>query len=123
MNNAKDSSTQGADTTYCGLVAGQHVVCIDTSVIEKAARRVVNHGGSANLPKLNVVYTIRGIYISTVTGRPTLRLVELINVALPSRQGPHEPGFPARCFRPLQKLTPEQFMQTDAPIEGREAMA
>jgi phosphoribosylcarboxyaminoimidazole (NCAIR) mutase len=102
MNTKSGSPNQG-DTGYCGFVVGQHVVCVDT-IPENNTKviQILGRGGTAHLPELNRVYTVRAIYTNPVTGRVSMRLKELVNMPLPSIAGMWEPGFPVTMFRPLQ---------------------
>lgn len=125
MNSTNNGSRQGSDTGYCGLVVGQHVVLVDDNWPPR------KYSAHIKRPIKNIVYTVREIKIA-LSGElggfaPGIWLEEIINAKfyLLGEQGPYmgEPLFMAFRFRPLQKLTTEQFMQTDTPVEGREVVA
>lgn len=123
MDNDDRQGRTGDNTTYCGFVVGQHVVCIrEIEPGNPSTAAILARGGSANLPKRGTVYTIREV-------RPRRRglfllLAELVNVSIDTCSGPYEPGFSVKRFRPLQKLKVEDFMQTRVPApEKREGVS
>lgn len=118
-----DSMRTDHDTTgYCGFVVGQHVVCVDDESTPKYGLRGYLYVGGLDGLKAQRVYTLRSVFICPRHNTVCVRLQEITRSEMPGFPG-EEAGFDARRFRPLQKLTPEQFMQTDAPVEGREVAA
>lgn len=119
MNSKYSRPAQADNGTYCGLTAGQHVVCVSLpSPLD--VQLIVTRGGTANMPVIGRVYTIREVYVTPARGMLCVRLVEVRNKPISSKRGLREPGFASFRFRPLQKLTPEMFMSTDAPVKQGE---
>ena len=109
-DNNNSQPFKGADTTFCGLYVGQHVVCLtDYDLNHPQVRKIVALGGTANLPRRNIVYTVRGIEPRR-RGGFHIWLQEIVNAPIRMRHCSYEPGFPAKHFRPLQKLKLEDFM-------------
>lgn len=110
--------TQADNDRYCALTVGQHVVCVDDSAWDRSRVTALPHVGK--------VYTVRALRLES-THLDGLRLMEMRCLpAHPSVPVCHEPCCggeywlqPDR-FRPLQKLTPETFMSTDAPVKQGE---
>lgn len=110
-DNNNSQPFKGGPTTFCGLYVGQHVVCLhDYDPSHPQVRKIVALGGTANLPRKNVVYTVRGIEPRRRTGGFRLWLQEIVNAPITTPYRRYEPGFPAKHFRPLQKLKLEDFM-------------
>lgn len=106
------------DNSYCGYVVGQHVVYVGKPTAYSPMRQKWDRAGLIR-PKTGVVYTIRSVFIGFASGqrRVSLLLQEIHNPEVSTVDGLREPGFVASKFRPLQKLTPEMFMSTDAPVK------
>lgn len=91
---------------------GQHVVCIKTPseanriYVEKRLGKLVKG------PKQGVVYTIRKLYIAK-NGGPYLLVEEIIN---PTYSNGDECGFARKLFRPLKKLSIDDFTETKEPV-------
>lgn len=111
--------TADNDTTYCGFQVGQHVACIADHKTPGARAKWERRG--VQFPARGKVYTIRALFRAE-NGVGVL-LEEIRNPLVPSREfGKIEAYFWSSKFRPLQKLTPEQFMTTDAPVDERRAV-
>lgn len=99
------------------LKVGQHVVLVRDDWHLLTLRDV------PNLPKKGVVYTVRWIGEAPVPGFDLqLRLVEITNplVTPDARKHNFEPSFVAARFRPLVKLTTEQFTAGLTPLDQHE---
>jgi len=109
-DNNRSQYVKRAPATFCSLYVGQHVVCLtDFNVRASSVQAIVKIGGTANLPRKNVVYTVRSIRPRR-TGGFRLLLQEIVNAPISNKFGNYEPGFNAKHFRPLQKLKLEDFM-------------
>ena len=122
-----DSIGNRPETTgYCGFVVGQHVVCIGAP--EDTSHLPVVVLDKPKAPVVNKVYTVRSVELSEVgEKRVCLTLCEIpdqfVRIIYKGEVWMSHVLFAAQFFRPLQKLTPEQFMQTDVPVKGREVAA
>lgn len=116
--NTKDSRpTQADNGTYCAFEVGQHVVLVPDA-IDAEDRKVMQWAVCRHrltFPEPNKVYRVRRVEI--VGPKPAIWLDEISNPVVMIFGQYQEAPFPARWFRPLQKLTPEAFMSADAPVK------
>lgn len=95
------------------LKVGQHVVLMREGWA-RSFRNLVPH-----LPRTGIVYTIRWLGRAPAPGFPIqLRLVELVNPPGPKYN--YEASFNFNRFRPLVKLTTEQFTADLTPLDQHE---
>lgn len=101
---------------------GQHVVCVENSV--DARGRPI--GGLLSellreglvLPTIGKVYTVRNTIVVKADAPIGLLLAEIINSDDTYGGRIFEKAFPANWFRPLQRLRVEDFVNTEAPVDG-----
>lgn len=114
--------TANNDTTYCGFQVGQHVVCVRDDTDDPNVEVL----SSIVRPEKGRVYTIRGVRLGVLRKVVCLRFVEIpdqiADVLIGGELFHGDVIFDAANFRPLQKLTPEQFVTTDAPVDERRAV-
>ena len=93
---------------------GQHVVCVDD---RKDAYIPPGFNGIGNLDGLTkgIVYTVRS-FVDSPVGDLCLRLEEIVRPILTTGGwwNGGEPGFDARRFRPLRRLTVDEFLMEEA---------
>lgn len=124
LDNGNSQPNDPTDPIYCGFTVGQHVACVSDPTKNWLP---IHFELVPNLPTVNKVYTVRCVFLHPWDEIPCLRLAELINPARvwnvnkvgAVRPEILEPGFAARCFRPLKKLRIEDFRSGDAPIDHR----
>lgn len=85
---------------------GAHVVCIDDNLYSFQYPGIEYANDDLDGLTKGIVYTIRDIFVDPFFDDLTFRLEEIYRQ--PSIED-YEPGFDARRFRPLRKLTVEDF--------------
>lgn len=98
----------------CKFVVGQHVVLTDDKGFP-ASGKGVKEGVEVVVPKKGIVYTVRKLMPSAITGEPLILLAEIVNPPIKFKQGMLEPPFAARRFKPLDRLKVEDFTEVSEP--------
>ena len=113
MNSRDMGASASHGTGYCGFEVGQHVVLIDDNW-----NTGYSYAHITKVPAKGVVYTVRAIEARDKQ-RVGLLLREIVNVPRRHADGHLEISFRATRFRPLPKLTPEQFLTVETPVDGK----
>jgi hypothetical protein len=119
MNRANTGDVQPGDTTYCNFEVGQHVVCVKEDDMPDGLEII----DPLFLPTVGKIYTVRCLELGDISKELCLKFEEI-----PDQDGVRFTWhnvtysgsvlYPARNFRPLQKLKVEDFLVAETPVDS-----
>ena len=94
----------------CKFVVGQHVVYKPTKAMFDylAKNGHLTEIKNCTLPTEGKVYTVREVFVGD-SGQVAIKLVEIVNPPQHFKSGFKENGWQTQHFKPLPKLTIDQF--------------